>query len=226
MWSRNNVKWQFVENLTKVESKALSLAGPVDITKINPKLIPVSTGLLKDVFDYWRLRLSSAPQREAVGAFRGINCLVLDQTSNKLLGLFSITALINTHPWFQEEYGWADNPDVRLAKIPTVFMIRRCLPIYEFGQARGGKFIALMACSQELVRQMERQYSYRISMYLTLTLKAKASQYNRLHGFDYKGQDHSGKGMYLCPIRKGADNFLERALAGTLSGGARPCGCY
>ena len=68
----------------------------------------------------------------------------------------------------------------------------------------GGKLLALMATSREIVRVMEMRFSFQYTMFVIRTLHGKGSQYNRLNqrGIELIDVDEAGKGFYAMELRK------------------------
>jgi hypothetical protein len=147
---------------------------------------------------------------------------LFDEVSGGLLGIFAITDAHQNNPYMEDKFGWheIDMPDRHAGQIRnkakfnglhTIIVLRRCLPLFEFGQMLGGKLLTLAALSNELIRALEVQYSFKVSMMYAKALHGKSSQYNRLqsHGFMLDGIDINGSGYYMSELRKGAYSFLR-----------------
>ena len=52
-------------------------------------------------------------------------------------------------------------------------LMRRCLPLYEFGQMTGGKLLALLATSREVIRVTELRFSFPYVFFIIRTLHGK-----------------------------------------------------
>ena len=138
----------WLRGLTDVEPLALSFLKPIDLTKIEPEVHECRTGQLSDVFDYFRVVLSSEPQQPSfAGAGRSSPLVVLDKTSGGFLGVIALSDPPNTSKPMMRLFEWDKNDDMRLKHQHQVIMMRRCLPIYEFGGMVGGKLLALIATS-------------------------------------------------------------------------------
>ena len=196
---------QWLRGLTDAEPLALSLLRPIDLTKIEPEVHECRTGQLADVFDYWRVVLSSEPQQPSfAGAGRSSPLVVLDKTSGGFLGVIALSDPPNTSKPMMRLFEWDKNDDMRLKRQHQVIMMRRCLPIYEFGGMVGGKLLALIATSQEVMRLYELRFSFQYVYFIIRTLHGKGSQYNRLHprGIELIEVDDEGKGFYAMELRK------------------------
>jgi hypothetical protein len=195
----------WLHKLTSVEPVALSLLKTMDLAAIEPEVLECRTGQLADVFDYWRVVLSSEPQQPSLaGAGRSSALVVRDKTSGGLLGLIALSDPPNTSKPMMRLFEWDKNDEMRLAHQHQVIMMRRCLPVYEFGGMVGGKLLALIATSQEVMRLYELRFSFQYVFFIIRTLHGKGSQYNRLHprGIELIEVDDEGKGFYAMELRK------------------------
>ena len=221
--SRDRVKRQnqWLHELTSVEPLALSMCKPVDLTKIEPEILEARNGQLLDVFNYWRVVLSSEPQQPSfAGAGRSSALLVRDKVSEAILGVVALSDPPNTSKPMMRLFQWDQHDDMRLAHQHQVIMMRRCLPIYEFGGMVGGKLLALVATSQEVMRLFELRFSFQYVYFIIRTLHGKGSQYNRLHtrGIELVEVDDEGKGFYAMELRK---KGLQHMRTGAQVGGTR-----
>ena len=195
----------WLHKLTSVEPVALSMLKPMDLTQIEPEVLECRTGQLADVFDYWRVVLSSEPQQPSfAGAGRSSALVVRDKTSGGILGLVALSDPPNTSKPMMRLFEWDKNDDMRLKHQHQVIMMRRCLPVYEFGGMVGGKLLALIATSQEVMRLYELRFSFQYVYFIIRTLHGKGSQYNRLNqrGIELVEVDDEGKGFYAMELRK------------------------
>ena len=195
----------WLRKLTDIEPLALSLLKPIDLTKIEPEVLECRTGQVSDVFDYWRVVLSSEPQQPSfAGAGRSSPLVVMDKTSGGFLGVIALSDPPNTSKPMMRLFEWDQHDDMRLKHQHQVIMMRRCLPVYEFGGMVGGKLLALIATSQEVMRLYELRFSFQYVYFIIRTLHGKGSQYNRLHprGIELVEVDAEGKGFYAMELRK------------------------
>jgi hypothetical protein len=195
----------WLRDLCDVEEAALGMVKPIDLATMVPEVIECRNGQAVDVFNYWRVVLSSEPQLpNFCGGGRSAALLVRDRNSGGLLGVVGISDPPNTSKPLMKLFGWDVNEPGRLARQHQVLMMRRCLPIFEFGQMTGGKLLALMATSQDVTRVMEMRFSFPYVFFVIRTLHGKGSQYNRLNqrGIELVEVDAEGKGFYAMELRK------------------------
>jgi hypothetical protein len=209
--------FQWVTKTTDYEERALSMLKPIDVRNIDPVVVNADkTGDLKHLYRYWRITLSSAGQgvkEMAIG--RASGWFVIDRNSGGLLGIFNLTDI--NLPWkpFDQWFGHTVGSNTPHKTSNHVIQIKRCLPIFEFGELTGGKLLFLLATSTEVIESHELRYSFPVVILLIKTLHGRGSQYNRLHarGLDYAfdyGED--GKGLYVMKLRPNyEDTLLERS---------------
>ena len=195
---------RWLREVCDVEEMALRMVVPIDLATMQPEIVEVRKGTLMQLHNYWRVVLSSEPQFTTFsGGGRSSALLIRDKVSGGFLGVVGLSDPPGCIP-MMKLFGWDVNDDARLARQHQVTMMRRCLPIYEFGQMTGGKLLALMATSREIVRVMEMRFSFQYAMFVIRTLHGKGSQYNRLNqrGIELIEVDESGKGFYAMELRK------------------------
>lgn len=204
-------KW--LRRLCDVEPQALHMCVPVDLATFDPEVVVVEKGLARDLFDYWRVVLSSEPQSpHFAGAGRSLALLVRDRVSGGFLGVVGLSDPPNHWTQLIDHLGWhKEHEHLRLANQHRVVMMRRCLPVFEFGQMTGGKLLALTATSRDVIRLLELRYSYQYLFFGIRTLHGKGSQYNRLHqrGVQLIDVDETDHGFYGMELRKKAVPFLR-----------------
>lgn len=204
---------RWVRKLCDVEHQALAMCREINLATCEPEIIVADKGLARDLFDYWRVVLSSEAQSpHFAGAGRSIALMLRDRTTGGFLGVVGLsdppnhwTQLIGHLHWTKE------NDHLRLANQHRIIMMRRCLPVYEFGQMTGGKLLALCATSREVLRLLELRYSYQYLFFGIRTLHGKGSQYNRLQqrGIELIDVDETDHGFYGMELRKKAVSFLR-----------------
>ena len=207
---RKQNRW--LRDLCSIEDVALGMVQPADLATMEPEVIECRNTQLLAVFNYWRVVLSSEPQAASwSGGGRGSSLLVRDRVSGCFLGVLAVGDPPNTLKPMMQLYGWDANEDARLARQQHSTMLRRCLPIFEFGQMTGGKLLALLATSQDVLRVMELRYSFQYVMFIIRTLHGKGSQYNRLNqrGIELVEVDPTGKGFYTMELRKKGLAFMR-----------------
>lgn len=84
--------------LTSIEEKALAMLRPFDVNAIQPVLVRAKTKMQRDIWNYWRIVISSANQGIfARGQYRGHDWFLIDRVSQGLLGVISLADL--DHHW-------------------------------------------------------------------------------------------------------------------------------
>jgi hypothetical protein len=203
---------RWLRELCGFEEQALAMVRPVDLATMEPEIIECRKGDANVMFNYWRAVLSSEPQGKSYSWYgRSASFLVRDRVSGGFLGVFAISDPPNTLKPMLRHFKWDENEEARLARQHQALMLRRCLPIYEFGQMTGGKLLALAATSQEVLRLFELRYSFQFVYFLIRTLHGKSSQYNRLQqrGIELIEVDAENKGFYGMELRKKALAYMR-----------------
>jgi len=168
----------------------LTTSGPGDICleKIDPCLVPVEpnsreTLIFRAATLYW-----SVPVSEGYG--RRMRFLVMDGSNQKIIGIVGLTdPVFNLGPrdkWI----GWSsDMRKERLVHVMDAFVLGALPP---YNQLLGGKLVALLACSREIVHQFRmkygdyrgvisnRQKDARLVLITTTSALGRSSVYNRL----------------------------------------------
>ena len=203
----------WLRKLCNVEQTALQMCVPIDLATCDPEVIVVGKGAEQALFDYWRVVLSSEPQSSHfAGAGRTLSLLVRDRVSGGFLGVVALSDPPNHWTQLINHLGWTkENDHLRIENQHRIVMMRRCLPVYEFGQMTGGKLLALAATSRDVMRLLELRYSYQYMLFGIRTLHGKGSQYNRLNarGIELIDVDETGHGFYAMQLRKKAVPFLR-----------------
>lgn len=205
-------KW-FVQ-LTEMEPLALSLMRPFDLNNFEPVVRKVVTIQERNLFNYFRVVISSEDQNFRLkGIARGTEWMAFDKVSGAFLGLWATSdAALPYHPfskWAGGKVG-VDCMGQGANTMQYVVALKRCLPHWDFGPLTGGKLIALLATSKEVLELHEMQYSLPLCAMVIKTQKGKSSQYNRLHprGIEWQGEAPDGAGIYITQLRKNAKDFL------------------
>jgi Druantia protein DruA len=204
---KNKIRKQnrWLRDLCSVEDAALDMVRPIDLATMEPEVVECRKGAAAEVFNYWRVALSSEPQLpNFAGAGRSSPLLVRDKVSGGFLGVIALSDPPNTSKPLMRLFGWDENDGARRARQHQVLMMRRCLPLYEFGQMTGGKMLALAATSRDVIRFQEIRFSFQYVYFVIRTLHGKGSQYNRLHqrGIELVEVDGEGKGFYAMELRR------------------------
>lgn len=202
---------QWLRELCSIEDAALAMCKEVDLATCEPEVVSCDKGLARQMHDYWRVVLSSERQGASFsGGGRAIALMLRDRVSGAFLGVVGASDM-SADVQLREHLDWREKDDLRLAHQHRVFMMRRCLPVYEFGQMTGGKLLALMMTSRDVIRLLELRYSYQFLYFGINTLHGKGSQYNRLQqrGIELISVDDRNRGFYGMELRKKAVAFLR-----------------
>lgn len=203
----------WLRKLCNVEYQALQMCVPIDLATCVPEIVVADKGLARDLFDYWRVVLSSeAQQPNFAGTGRTLSLLIRDRVSGGFLGVVALSDPPNHWTQLINHLGWTrENDHLRIANQHRIVMMRRCLPVYEFGQMTGGKLLALIATSKDVIRLLELRYSFQYALFGIRTLHGKGSQYNRLQqrGIELIDVDDTNHGFYAMELRKKAVSFLR-----------------
>jgi hypothetical protein len=198
--------------LSKWELPALAYCRQPDWDAIRPRLVRVRGAELLGVWNYYRYLVSSEPQKPAItGVGRWAPWMVIDEVSGALLGIFALTDDNASMAVRDAHIGWSQEQAER--EIHRVVFLARCLPLQPFGQLLGGKLLAGLAASIEVVRDWELTYSYTAMALSIRTLHGESSQYNGLPGFVFLGTDDQGRGHYLVELRKKGLRALRGEVA-------------
>lgn len=214
---------KFIKELMELEARALKMLKPIPVETLKPKVVAATPKTLQ-FFHYWRTVISSEPQLRRVAKGRQSPYFVFDETTGGFLGVFLYTDSPPNDPFLEPFLGWDkhDIPkeqwktanDIKNTRkrdwIHSLLLMRRCLPLYEFGDLTGGKGMTYMALSRELIRAIEIEYSFKVSLFQIKTVHGKSSQYNRIDGLQYLGVDPvDNMGQYVYELRKNAIEFLR-----------------
>lgn len=133
-----------------------------------------------------------------------MSAMVIDKKTGGIMGIVAVSDLRTTWRIVLAHFGWHEYPDLKQDHQHQLLMLRRCLPLAEFGAMTGGKLLALLVTSRDIIRMLEIKYSYQFLYFGIFTLHARTSQYNRLQarGIDYVGVDERGRGFYGIELRK------------------------
>ena len=156
--------------------------------KINPKLVEVHAGskealLFRYAGLHWSIPVSS-------GYGRRLRYLVMDQHTNKVMGLFGLGDPVFSLRHRDQWVGWShEDRKERLHHVVDAFVLG-AVPPYSF--LLGGKLIALLATSNEVRKAFKRKYEGKksvirerkntgeIAMVTTTSALGRSSMYNLL----------------------------------------------
>lgn len=189
--------------LRKHERAALQFWRPPNWLDLHPVAVCCDgDSELSGVFNYYRNLISSEPQG-GFPAGRSSFWMVLDEPTGAFLGLFAYTSFAQSWPYLENALGWDGRKDLRLAHRKHIQFLARCLPSEPFGDLLGGKLLATIAASVNLLATQELRYSLPVAGLAICTLHGQGSQYNRLdhEGIKFLGTDQKGRGTYFCETR-------------------------
>ena len=186
--------------------------------KIAPKLIEVHSGskdelLFRYASLHWSIPVSS-------GYGRRLRFLVVDQHTDKLIGLFGLADPVISLKDRDQWIGWdQENRRKRLQHVLDAYVLG-AVPPYSF--LIGGKLIALLATSNEVREAFQRKYQGKTSLILNRTQSGKialvttasalgrSSLYNRLKFNDRLVFEHVGhtKGFGDFHFANGIYSFI------------------
>jgi hypothetical protein len=167
-----------------------NLANPRDVRleEIDPRLVRVESNsqealVFKAATLYW-----SVPVSEGFG--RRMRFIVIDGSNQKLIGIIGLTDPVFNMGPRDKWIGWSS--DMRKEKLVHVMdaFVLGALPPYN--QLLGGKLVALLACSREIVRKFRMKYgdyrgviskrkkNARLALITTTSALGRSSVYNRL----------------------------------------------
>ncbi len=211
----NRVRQQnrWLRKLCSAEPMALRMCVPIDLAACEPEFVVARTAGDLELFNYWRVVLSSEPQNpQFCWLGRSVAFIVRDRVSGGILGVIALTDPPPGLPQLNKLLNWHKETEaIRIRNNHRIIMMRRCLPVYEFGQMTGGKLLTLMATSRDVIRLQELRYSFQYLLFAIRTLHGKGSQYNRLHqrGVALIDVDENQRGFYAMELRKKAVPFLR-----------------
>ena len=140
----------------------------------------VNTKEQRDIWNYFRRHVSSFRQiRGGKLIGRQIYVLVKDLTTNKYLGIISLSSDVYSMKHRDDYIGWSfETKDVNLKNIMN---ISTCVPLQPFGHNfNGGKLIAALAFSLDIATHYREKYDDSLLGLTTTSLYGKSIQYDRL----------------------------------------------
>ena len=177
-----------------------------DWENLDPVLYPARTISERRLTEWWIGVISSEEQKSHPG--RNLSFYLLDRESKCFLGAFRFGDSQFVSWRFRDDYLGITSEQARRNWGNLVYL-QRCLPVAPFGGLLGGKLLAMLAVSREVIRIYEMRFSLRAAGLWIRTLHGESSQYNRLDGFDYIGTDPTGKGAYVVELRKKGFRWLR-----------------
>lgn len=149
-----------------------------NIKEIDPYPFKCSSKRDKNIFKYLYIVVSNMP---FYGKFGSFPLLVKDKNTDTILGLleYSVPILITDlrYKYINLKKFNEDKKDVNVFVSNSGKVMATCVSLYPFSEYLGGKLIASIGCSRELIRD-----SFGDNMYFveTTSLYGKSIQYDRL----------------------------------------------
>lgn len=158
-----------------------------DVENIKIELEFVRDKNQRDIWNYFRRHVSSLnKQHNAKLIGRQFYILVKDLTSNKYLGIISLSSDLQNLQHRDDYIGW--NTRTRTEKLDYLMNISTCVPLQPFGfNFNGGKLLASLVFSKEVLTHFYNSYGHELLGITTTSLYGKSIQYDRLQCLKYMG---------------------------------------
>ncbi len=132
-----------------------SIAKPneIDIQKIKPRIRPIETVQDRGLFNYASLTWS-VPVSKGFG--RRTYFLVEDEQNGKLIGIFALGDPVYNLSVRDKEIGWTQ--EQKALRLYNVFDAFVCGAIDPYRQLLGGKLIAMLTTSDEVIELLRQKY--------------------------------------------------------------------
>jgi hypothetical protein len=145
-------RWEdhFIHSLADIDQ--------IDLEKINPVVRPVDSAQDRGLFNYASLTWS-VPVSKGFG--RRTYFLVEDEQNGKLIGIFALGDPVYNLSVRDKRIGWDQHQKAH--GLYNVFDAFVCGSIDPYRQILGGKLIAMMACSDEVVETLREKYHGRVT---------------------------------------------------------------
>lgn len=147
-----------------------------------------TNGNQRDLWNFYRHSISSLRKSHHVG--RNNRILVKESITKKYIGILSISSDILCLGDRDKYIGWSKEvmQDLPKRRINNIFNITCCVPVGNFGfNFNGGKLLASLAFSKEIVDHLEKKYNNRVAGILTTSLYGKSIMYDRLPTLKFIG---------------------------------------
>ena len=171
-----------------------------DVKNIDISLEFVENSDQKDLWNYYRWTISSLntyKPNNFIGRF--ICVLIKDKTTNKYLGIMSLSSDILNMEARDEKIGWSMDEKINNKKINLIANLSTCVSIQPFGfNFNGGKLIAKLAFSKEIMDEYERKFNNKLLAIVTTGLYGKSVQYDRLQELKEIGMT-KGNSVFWIP---------------------------
>lgn len=148
-----------------------------DISSFEPELEFCETKEQKELWMFYRLKVSSCPYNKSKG--RNLKILVRDKKTKKYVGITSLSSDIFNCECRDDYIGW-DN-ERKQENLQKIMNITTCVAIPPFSyNFNGGKLLAMLMFSNEVFDYIKKRYGHKIYGLTTFSLYGKSIQYDRL----------------------------------------------
>jgi hypothetical protein len=162
----------------------------IDYENLDVVLTPVNNDLENNMWDYFRFVVSRVPSRGFIGKVDKF--FLRDLNSNTILGIMSLTSPLLGLGRRDEYYGVDAGMKKQLKLIRDDYNefnpnMSTCVPLYPFGRFNGGKLIAQLTLTDEIINHYKKKYNITPFGIHTTSIYGKSIQYDRIYEFDFVG---------------------------------------
>lgn len=157
-----------------------------DINNFEPELEFCETDDQKQIWLYYRLRVSSHPYTNSFG--RCVKILIRDKLTKKYVGITSLSSIVKNCGIIGDYIGWSAKNKFEDKRINNIMDISTCVGLQPFSyNYNGGKLIAMLMFSREVYDYVMSKFNDPIAAITTFSLHGKSIQYDRLKQLKYIG---------------------------------------
>ena len=141
----------------------------------------------QDIWNYYRRNISSLKKIENAHLIgRQIYILIKDNTTEKYLGIISLSSDIYNIEDRDNYIGWNSNDKIN--QLVNIANMSTCVPTSIFGfNFNGGKLLASLVFSKEVLEYYKNKYNNNLLGITTTSLYGKSIMYDRLKCFKFCG---------------------------------------
>ena len=163
-----------------------------------------------DIWNYFRRNVSSLKKDHSKLIGRQIHILVKDLTSEKYLGIMSLSSDVYNLEKRDRLIGW--NYTDKANTLKHIMNITTCVPLQPFGyNFNGGKLITSLAFSEEIMTYFKTKYKDDLLAITTTSLYGKSIQYDRLPCLKFIGYTKGNSVMNIpSEVTSICANYLKR----------------
>jgi len=169
-----------------------------DVKKIKIKLEFVENSEQRDIWNFYRARLSSFRknvENKKNGMGKRIFILIKDETSNKYIGILGLSSDYASVSGRDNYIGWSKDMKFEDKLLNKLFNIMMCVPSTVFGyNFCGGKLLAKLCYSKEVIQYYYNKYQDIPLGISTMSIYGKSIQYDRIPELKFIGYS-SGEGL-------------------------------